>query len=110
MCRVRAHRRIGRGEKKARDAEPGDLPLGDRDNMMFMGTSVAAGTGHAVVVATAMDTELGRIARLIEQAGEDTGTPLQQKLEAFGRISFGRRSASSRYYSGSVWLRQISWN
>ena len=67
---------------------PGDIPLGDRDNMVFMGTSVAAGTGQAVVVATAMNTELGRIAGLIEQAGEDTGTPLQQKLDAFGRILF----------------------
>jgi Ca2+-transporting ATPase len=67
---------------------PGDIPLGDRDNMVFMGTSVAAGTGQAVVVATAMNTELGHIAGLIEQAGEDTGTPLQQKLDAFGRILF----------------------
>ena len=67
---------------------PGDVPLADRDNMVFMGTSVAAGTGLAVVVATAMNTELGRIAGLIEQAGEDTGTPLQQKLDAFGRILF----------------------
>jgi Ca2+-transporting ATPase len=39
------------------------IPLGDRVNMVFMGTSVAAGTGQAVIVATAMKTELGRIAR-----------------------------------------------
>ncbi len=63
-----------------------DIPLGDRENMVFMGTSVAAGTGLAVVAATAMKTELGRIAGLIEEAGADAGTPLQQKLDSFGRI------------------------
>lgn len=66
--------------------EQADMPLGDRENMVFMGTSVAAGTGEAVVVATAMQTELGRIAGMIEQAGADAGTPLQQKLNAFGRV------------------------
>ena len=64
----------------------GDIPLGDRDNMVFMGTSVAAGTGQAVVVGTAMNTELGRIAGLIEEAGAEEETPLQRKLDSFGRI------------------------
>ncbi len=59
----------------------GDVALGDRENMVFMGTSVAAGTGQAVVVATAMKTELGRIAGLIEEAGAEQETPLQRKLE-----------------------------
>ena len=54
--------------------------------MVFVGTSVAAGTGTAVVVATAMKTELGRIAGLISQAGNDTGTPLQQKFDSFGHV------------------------
>jgi len=62
-----------------------DMPLGDRENMLFMGTSVAAGTGEAVVVGIAMKTELGRIAGLIETAGAEK-TPLQQKLDSFGRI------------------------
>lgn len=53
--------------------------------LLFMGTSVAAGTGEAVVVATAMKTELGRIAGLIETAGNEK-TPLQEKLDAFGHI------------------------
>ena len=79
------------GESEAVSKQPatlaaGDIPLGDRENMVFMGTSVAAGTGHAVVVATAMNSELGRIAGLIEQAGAQAGTPLQQKLDSFGRI------------------------
>jgi Ca2+-transporting ATPase len=66
--------------------EQGDVSLGDRENMVFMGTSVAAGTAQAVVVATAMNTELGRIAGLLEEAGAEEGTPLQRKLDAFGRI------------------------
>jgi Ca2+-transporting ATPase len=66
--------------------EQRDVPLGDRKNMIFMGTSVAAGTGQAVVVATAMNTELGRIAGLIEEAGAEEGTPLQKKLDSFGHL------------------------
>ncbi|MDP3334175.1 MAG: HAD-IC family P-type ATPase [Methylococcaceae bacterium] len=66
--------------------ESAEVPLGDRKNMVFMGTNVAAGTGQAIVVATAMNTELGRIAGLITEAGAKEGTPLQQKLESFGRI------------------------
>ncbi|MBX7210754.1 MAG: cation-translocating P-type ATPase [Verrucomicrobiaceae bacterium] len=63
-----------------------ELPLGDLANMLFKGTSVAAGQGEAIVVATGMSTELGRIAGLIEQAGAGERTPLQEKLEAFGRV------------------------
>ena len=63
-----------------------DIPLGDRENMVFSGTAVAAGTGQAVVVATAMRTEFGRIAGLIENASADQDTPLQRKLDAVGRI------------------------
>ena len=72
--------------KQAATLEQGDVPLGDRENMVFMGTSVAAGTGQAVVVATAMKTELGRIAGLIEEAGAEERTPLEKKLESFGRV------------------------
>jgi Ca2+-transporting ATPase len=63
-----------------------DIPLGDRENMAFMGTSIAAGKGHAVVVATAMKTELGRIAELLDETAADESTPLEKKLEAFGRV------------------------
>jgi len=66
--------------------EQRERALADRDAMVFMGTSVAAGTGRAVVVATAMKTELGRIAGLIETAGAETGTPLQRNLDSFGRV------------------------
>ena len=79
------------GESEAVAKQPAtlpqaDVPLADRENMVFMGTSVAAGTGQAVVVTTGMRTELGRIAGLIEEAGADEGTPLEHKLEAFGRV------------------------
>lgn len=72
--------------KSAETLDQPELPLGDRKNMIFMGTSIAAGSGHAVVVATGMQTEIGGIATLIGDAGEDKGTPLQRKLEAFGRL------------------------
>ena len=72
--------------KLAGPLPPGDIPLGDRANLVFMGTGVAAGAGEAMVVATAMRTELGRIAGLIEAAGVEAKTPLQRRLDAFGRI------------------------
>jgi len=79
------------GESEAVDKSPNalavvDTPLGDRSNLVFMGTHVAAGTGTAVVVAAAMVTELGRIAGLIELAASDQGTPLQRKLDALSRV------------------------
>ena len=72
--------------KRAATLEQADIPLGDRENMVFMGTSVAAGTGEAVVVATAMMTELGLIAGLIEGTNAEESTPLQRKLDSVGRI------------------------
>ena len=82
----------GESEGVEKDPVPIDrpeVPLGDRRNLAFMGTSVAAGTGLAAVVGTGMDTEIGRIASLLQKASrEDAGekTPLQQRLEAFGRV------------------------
>ncbi|MEO5713564.1 MAG: cation-translocating P-type ATPase [Luteolibacter sp.] len=72
--------------KRPATLEALEVPLGDRENMVFMGTSIATGTGRAVIVATAMKTELGHIAELIEDAGTDKNTPLEKKLEAFGRV------------------------
>jgi P-type Ca2+ transporter type 2C len=62
------------------------VPLGDRKNMVFMGTHVVAGTGLAMVVAIGMSTELGHIAKMITQAGAGETTPLQEKLHRFGRV------------------------
>jgi Ca2+-transporting ATPase len=63
-----------------------DVPLGDRSNMVFTGTTVVAGTGLAVVVSTGMTTELGRIAVLLEESAGNDATPLQRQLDAVGRI------------------------
>ena len=73
-------------EKQSVKLDKDDIPLGDRANMVFMGTSVATGQAGAVVVATGMNTEIGHIAGLIEDAGADASTPLQQKLDSFGRV------------------------
>ncbi len=62
-----------------------DVPLGDRKNMCYMGSNVVYGHGKAVVVATGMDTEMGKIADALEQA-ENGDTPLQQKLNQLSRI------------------------
>lgn len=62
------------------------IPLGDRSNMVFTGTTVVAGTGLAVVVATGMATELGQIASMLEANAGDQTTPLQRQLEGVGRI------------------------
>jgi Ca2+-transporting ATPase len=63
----------------------GDIPLGDRKNMGYMGTMVVRGTGIGVVVATGMATEMGRIAHLIDTAGE-VETPLKRRLEQLGKV------------------------
>lgn len=62
-----------------------DVPLGDRKNMCYMGSNVVYGHGKAVVVATGMDTEMGKIADALEKA-EDGDTPLQLKLNQLSKI------------------------
>ena len=60
-------------------------PLGDRKNMIYSGCSIAYGTAVAVVTATGMNTEVGKIANLISEEKESS-TPLQQKLSKLGKI------------------------
>ncbi len=71
-------------EKDAEAAITEKAPLGDRKNMVFSGCSITYGTAIAVVTATGMDTEMGKIANLLDHE-EENQTPLQQKLAKLGK-------------------------
>ena len=61
------------------------MPVGDRENMAFMSTMATYGRGEGVVVGTAMETEIGKIAKILDEDG-NTLTPLQIKLEELGKL------------------------
>ena len=71
----------------AKDTAPigDDVPLGDRHNMVFSGTAVTYGHGKALVTATGMRTEMGRIAGLLKET-PDEPTPLQRELDRTGKV------------------------
>ncbi len=71
-------------EKDAEVIVEQNSPIGDRHNMVFSGCSITYGTAIAVVTATGMDTEMGKIANLLDSESE-TQTPLQQKLANLGK-------------------------
>lgn len=71
-------------EKDANVLVDATAPLGDRENCVFSGCSVTYGTAVAVVTATGMDTEMGKIANLLSDES-DTQTPLQKKLAQLGK-------------------------
>jgi Ca2+-transporting ATPase len=70
-------------EKETNTLTSPDLSLGDYTNMTFKGTFIAHGRGKGVVVSTGMQTELGKIASLLQEPGMET--PLQKRLAVFGR-------------------------
>jgi len=72
-------------DKSTSRLEKEDTPLADRINMVYLGTSVVSGKARSIITSTGMKTELGKIADLI-QGIEDNTTPLQKKLEEFGKI------------------------
>ncbi|MCX6068515.1 MAG: cation-translocating P-type ATPase [Chloroflexi bacterium] len=72
-------------EKHVRALENDDLSVGDRKNMVYAGTAITYGRGQALVVATAMQTEFGKIAQLL-QTIETGRTPLQQNLDKVGTV------------------------
>ena len=70
---------LGAAQKQA------DVPLGDRKNMCYMGSTVVYGRGKAVITATGMSTEMGKIAGVLSTT-KDEQTPLQRKLDELGRL------------------------
>ncbi len=71
-------------DKNTEILEGDELPLGDRHNMVYMGTAATYGRGTGVVVETGMRTQLGRIAELIQSVGGEQ-TPLQKRMSQLGR-------------------------
>lgn len=95
-------------EKHAHRQLPNDAPLGDRANMAFQGTEVVQGRGILVVVATGMETELGRIAAML-QAVETEPTPLQRRMTQLGNVLVaGSLLLVALVVFGGVW-RTGSW-
>lgn len=73
-------------DKQAEDLyEDPKTPIGDLSNMAFMSTLVTYGRGEGIVVATAMDTEMGKIAKILDEDIQEL-TPLQKKLEELGKM------------------------
>ena len=72
------------GVEKMTDAIEGEVPLGDRTNMVYSGSFVTYGRGSFVVTGIGMETEVGKIASLLKTTSEKK-TPLQVNLDQFGQ-------------------------
>ena len=84
---------------------PGDVPLGDRKNMVFSGCFVTYGRARFLVTAVGMDTEMGKIARLLKST-EEKKTPLQVSLDQFGRkLSIGILILCALIFAVNVFVR-----
>jgi Ca2+-transporting ATPase len=96
--------------KDARAIVPDDAPLGDRATMLFVGTTIVRGKGRALVVATGPRTELGKLNELIQGAG-DRSTPLEQRLEHFGkRILWACLALSALLFARGMWKGDRHWH
>ena len=92
----------------ARVAE--DATIGDRSNMLFVGTSVVRGKARAIVVSIGAKTELGRLSSLIREAGGDRKTPLEVKLDAFGnKVLWGCLALSALLFARGMVRGDRGW-
>ncbi|MCO6426699.1 HAD-IC family P-type ATPase, partial [Nitrosomonas communis] len=89
------------------DTLPLETPLAEQQNMVFLGTSVTNGSGRAIVVNTGMETQLGRIAKLLETA-ESGETPLQRKLDKAGHFLLWACLGIVTLIFSLGWLRGIA--
>ena len=88
---------------KAPGTLPSGLPIGDRTNSVFGGTAVTQGTGRAVVTGTAMDTEMGKIATLLESTVREP-TPLEREIAFIGRFLGLAVIVIAVVVMGTVWV------
>ncbi len=96
------------GVEKQTDPVNQDAVLGDRVNMAFSGTTVSFGEARGMIVATGMDTELGKISQMMSEVKPIT-TPLLQQIENFGKwLSVIILVASSGFFAFGYWLRDYS--
>jgi len=97
---------------KSAEVLPAETPLAERRSMLFKGTALTRGAGEGVVVGTGMNTELGRISRLVAEA-EDTTTPLEKRLDRLGQrllwvtLSIAALVAALGLAAGRDWLLTV---
>ncbi len=97
-------------EKEATADVAGDASLGDRETMLFSGTSIMRGKARAVVVATGESTELGRISQMIVSADADRTTPLERQLDTFGkRVLAVCLTISALLFAHGMWRGGRHW-
>jgi len=100
--------------KKVEPLPQEDAPLGHRWCMVFGGTVITYGRGLAVVTATGMNTEFGRIARMLAQM-EDKKTPLEARMDAIGRVlsaialAVAAGASVLGVFRGHGWLEMLIW-
>jgi len=83
--------------------EGDNIPLGDRRNMVFMGTAITYGRGTAIVVETGMRTELGKIADMLQQVTEER-TPLQRRMAELGKwLAVGSAFLVAIVFGVGIW-------
>ncbi|MCX7677918.1 MAG: cation-transporting P-type ATPase [Spirochaetes bacterium] len=94
---------------KIEDSIPGDLQLFEMKNILFSGSRVLNGTGKAIVISTGDATEMGKIARTIQEAEEEK-TPLQQKLQKEIKFLVALAFISAIVVLGVSILREFPWH